>query len=54
MNAVILSGNAVALHAAGVIRSLTAIPQALIGIVLCRAAVRFERTEISFRTTGAP
>lgn len=53
MTAVILSGKAVMLHAAGIILSIIAVPQALTGIVLCRGAVRFERITVSFSAIGA-
>jgi hypothetical protein len=49
MNGVILSGDAAMLHEAGALLSLTAAPQALIRALLRRAAVRFERTEVSLR-----
>src|SRR4051812_2657433 len=52
MNGVILSENAVMLHAIGVSLSPTAIPQALIRVILRQAAVRFGRAGVSPRMTG--
>jgi hypothetical protein len=46
-----LSESAVMLHAIGITLSLTAIPQALIGVILREAAVRFGKVAGRVRLT---